>query len=266
MITTKGTRIWTPYGYKFVDDLYIGEKVISFNPERGVCEYDTIQGIQIEFKSCMGYGINSKSMRMILTEDHDILVFNVISKQLTRVPLERIFLKRLRPYKEVVLCSAPFEPFLRSQEIEDIKWSARIASSIVNHRYAYYDLDDIVRDLGGYEAQIWLDTFFHWNKLVAGKNYMASIKLINTYVRDLVFHVAPRAGVGANWHRAKEGYIMSITTNGDVFPRNSAGWFRQRIDEPVFNVTTTNGNVLAKATHGTFLVACKRREDDVKTL
>ncbi len=256
MITTKATRIWTPYGYKFVDDLYIGERVISFNPSRGVCEYDTIQSIEIEYKRCMGYGINSKSMRQLVTEDHPILIWNDTSRDLTRVPIADRFLGTISR-KKSVLFAAPFEPFSWSQEIDDIKWSARIAATMANHKYPWEDLNYIVSNLGGYESQVWLDTFFHWNKLMSGKNYMATVRLVNKYVKDLVFHIAPRAGVGAKWYPIKQNNLMSITTNGRIYLDSRIGWFRQKIDEPVFNVTTTNGNVLSKASNGTFLVACK---------
>lgn len=262
MITTKGTRIWTPYGYKFVDDLYIGEKIISFNPNRGVCEYDKILSIETEYKQCMGYGINSKSMRQLLTNDHPILIWDSLNKILDRIPIQDKFLRQISdPYS--VLFSAPFEPFKRSQDIEDIKWSARMAATIANHEYAIYDINHIVSDLGGYESQIWCDTFFHWNKLMTGKNYMATVRMTNKYVQDLVFNIAPRAGVGAKLYPYKHRYLMSITTNGSSYPSIKVGWFKQKIDEVVFNLTTINGSVLAKASNGTFLLACKGREGDV---
>jgi hypothetical protein len=259
MISTKATRIWTAFGYLFADDLYIGEKVISFNPERGVCEYDQIQGVQIEHKQCMGYGVNSKSMRQILTPDHPILIWDDKLKTLDRVPIQDKFMSPLMKDKKVLL-HALFEPYHRSQDMEDIKWSARIAATMASHRRVTIDIMDIVKDLGGYEAQSWLDTFFHWNKLMSGKNWMKTVNLSNMNIRDIVFHIGPRAGVGIKYYIYNTRQFISMTTDGTASPFSYSGWFKQTIDEPVFNVTTRNGNVLARSSNGTFLIACNKGE------
>jgi hypothetical protein len=139
--------------------------------------------------------------------------------------------------------------------MEDIKWSARMAATISNHKKAYFD---IPRDLGGYEAQEWLDTFFHWNKMISARNWMAAVRLTNLVVRDSILDIAPRAGVGAIWQSAYKGKpTMLMTTNGYVSPSLNNGWYKKPIDGLVFNLSTKNGNVLVKSNNGTYLVACE---------
>lgn len=265
MITTKATRIWTPFGYLFAEDLYIGEKVISFNPERGVCEYDKIYSIEMDYKSCMGFGLNFKSMRQLLTPDHPIMIWDFKNKQLKRMPIEDKFMSSTGENKAVLL-HALFEPYLQTQDEEDIKWSARMAASYCNHPRARIDISDIVKDLGGYEAQLWLDTFFHWNRLVPMRNWMATVKLKNHEIRDTLFDIGPRAGVGIKSYRFREQNYVSMTVDGAVRPVSGWGWFKQPIEEPVFNLTTKNGNVLARSSNGTYLLACNRQENNVKAM
>jgi hypothetical protein len=261
MISTKATRIWTRFGYLFVDDLYIGEKVISFNPDRGVCEYDYVQSIELQYKHCMGFGINSKSMRQLLTPDHPILIWNSKTKVLDRVPIKEKFMRTFDSREDnAVLAHALFEPYQKSLEIDKIRWSARIAATMVDYPRTRVDIMNIVSDLGGYEAQCWLDTFFHWNILMSGKNWMKTVKLSNMEVRDIVFNIAPRAGVGVKNYTFRGKRLISITTDGMVFPTKTTGWYKQEIDEPVFNLTTRNGNILARSSSGTFLVACNKGE------
>lgn len=266
MISTKATRIWTPFGYIFVDDLYIGERVISFNPDRGVCEYDEIKSIEIQHKSCMGFGINAKSMRQLLTPEHPIMLWNFKTKELRRVPIKDKFMRSMSGDNNSVLLHALFEPYKRSQELEDIKWSARMAASLSSHRRARSNIFDIPKDLGGYESQIWLDTFFHWNRLTPMRNWMATVTLNNNEVRDTLFNVAPRAGVGIKSYRFRQKSLVSITVDGAVYPTIYNSWFKQPIDEQVFNLTTRNGNVLARSSNGTFLLACNRQENNVKAM
>jgi hypothetical protein len=262
LISTKGTRIWTPYGYLFAEDLYIGEKVISFNPDRGVCEYDTIKSIDLEYKNCGGFGISSKSMRQVLTPDHPIIIWNDKTKELNYVPIEDRFMQVFSARRNnSILSHALFEPYKRTQDINDIEWSARVAATIAAHRRAKVNIKSIVKDLGGYEAQVWLDTFFHWNRLIPARNWMATVKLTNLEVRDIIFDIAPRAGVGVKWYFRGKNLVASMTTNGYVNPSPYNGWFKQKIDGLVFNLTTKNGNALARANGGTFLVACNRQEN-----
>lgn len=259
MISTKTMRIWTTFGYLFVDDLYIGEKVISFNPKRGICEYDTIQAVEVKYTNCMGLGINAKSMRLVATPDHPLLIWNEQSKVLDKVPIEKIFMRSV-PKNSCILNNALFEPYKRSQDLDDIKWSARIAATLANYRNAKLDIGNVARDLGGYEAQVWLDTFFHWNILRPVNNWMKSVRLTNSEVRDTIFNIAPRAGVGARRYIYKGKLLASITTDGAVYPLSSS-WFKQTIQETVFDLTTRNGNVLARSSYGSFLIACNKGEE-----
>lgn len=260
MIYTKGTRVWTPFGYRYADDLYMGEKVISFNPERGVCEYDTIEGIELEYTRCMGYGITSKSLRQHLTPDHPLLFWNDKEKKLTPKPIEDRFMYSMAPGRTTsILCHALFEPYKQTQDPEDIKWSARMAASIAWHKRAKLNVENIVNDLGGYEAQLWLDTFFHWNKMQKNSTWMATVKLNNLEVREAVLNIAPRAGVGAKWYMLKGKNVISISSNGEVAPMTVNGWFKYPIDGITFNLTTRNGNILIKSYNSTSLVACKKQ-------
>lgn len=257
MISTKATRIWTPYGYLFVDDLFIGEKVISFNPERGVCEYDSVQSIEMEYKRCMGFGINSKSMRQLVTPDHPILIWDSKNKLLERIPIRDKFMVSFAIGRDKsILAGALFEPYKRTRDLEDIKWSARIAATMSAYRRAEVGIREIVSDLGGYEAQCWLDTFFHWNKLMPAKNWMKTVICKNFQVRDIVSNIAPRGGVGMKNYTFRGKNLLSISTDGFIYPRAHISWYKQEINEPVFNLKTRNGNILARSSNGTFLIAC----------
>lgn len=257
MIDTRQTRIWTPYGYLFAEDLYIGEKVISFNPARGVCEYDTVSQIEIEERRCMGLGLNSKSMRVLLTPDHDLLVWNNKLKVLSRVSIESRFMLGYSSKQKSILAHAVFEPYKRSQAEADIEWSARMAATISRHKRAMLDVGNIIDDLGGYEAQLWIDTFIHWNKLLRGRNWMGTAHLANRQVRDVIYNIAPRAGVGARWYIKGNYPLVSIPINGYIY---QPLWFKEPLNGLMFNLTTRNGNVLMKSAHGTCLVACNKGE------
>jgi hypothetical protein len=259
MIDIRNVRVWTPFGYLPVNELYVGEKVISFNPDRGVCEYDTIQGIQIEYTKCMGLGVSSKSVRQVLTPDHPLLMWDSSRKQLQYRPIEdRFMINMLRVHTVNLLAHAVFEPYLVSQNEEDIKWSARMAASIANHKRAKLNVGSILDNLGGYESQLWIDTFFHWNKMLSGRNWMGTVWATNKEVVDAVFNIGPRAGVGIKWYPRNASYVISVTTNGLVSPMSPSGWFKNPLDGLVFNVTTRNGNVLIKCVKGTSLVACNK--------
>jgi hypothetical protein len=262
MISTIGTRIWTPFGYKFAEDLYIGEKVISYNESRGVCEYDSILRIEMDYMQGPGLGIDSKSMRLTLTPDHPLMIWHGVTKEIRRIPIEDRFMRG--SHKSLyILPWALFEPYMRTQEIEDIKWVARMLASY-NHKRAPMVEESIISDLGGYEAQEFIDTFFHWNKMRRAQNWMCAVRLNSEYVRDIIFNIAPRAGLGSKRYYEKGSCNIAVTTPGKIRP-NKVNWFRSEIDGMVFNITTKNGSVLARSTNGTFLTACNK-ESDVKAL
>jgi hypothetical protein len=260
VITIKGSKIWTPYGYTPVQDLYIGEKIISFNPDRGVCEYDSIQQIEIEYMSCMGMGLNAKSMRQLMTPDHPVLHWNSKTKTLIRYPAQERFMYSLTAGRPIaILHHALFEPYKRSQTMEDIRWSARMAASISNHKRAKLDVGNILDDLGGFEAQEWLDTFFHWHRLQRCYGWSWTVKTSNKEVKRLILDIAPRAGVGAKAHYTNGSLMISVTHNGEICKISKKnGWFNLPINDLVFNLTTKNGNFLMQSFGGTYLAAGKR--------
>lgn len=255
MISTKGIRIWTKRGWLWAEDLLVGDKVISFNPERNVCEYDEISSVQVEYRTCMGLGVKSNSMRQVLTEDHPLLMWSNNLRKLKRVPIRDKFMGTAKDINPLI-CHRIFEPYLVSQELEDIKWSARIAATRSRYTASWLN-PGFIDDLGGYEAQLWLDTFFHWNILIRGVNWMSSVQVDNTTVRNMVFDIAPRAGVGAKYYRYGRKTLISISKTGDVTLKSTKGWMQQPIDGLVFNVQTKNGSVLARSLKGTHLVACE---------
>jgi hypothetical protein len=251
MINTKGLRVWTERGWLFAEDLSIGDTTISFNPTRNCCEYDTIESINLEYTQCGGYAVVKNTMRQIVTSDHPILIWNDNKKQLTRIPIS----KRFMGSANLVLARS-FEPYLSTQDIEEIKWSARVAASFSNHKWAPVDHWDIVRNLGGYESQVWLDTFFHWNVLLPAVNWMKSVKLRNTDVRDMLFHIVPRAGRGLFAGIRMKLLTANMTIRENAFVNSYAGWSMKPIDGIVFNISTKNGNFLARKSGNTFIMAC----------
>jgi hypothetical protein len=262
MITTKGIRVWTPRGWLFAADLQLGDKVLSFNAERNCCEYDQIYSTTIEYMRFMGLGVSSKSMHQILTPDHPILVWDLKNKVLTRPEIQSRFMGAIATSKHrSLVCHRMFEPHLVTQKEVDIKWSARVAATQANDWRCSVDLWQYVLELSGYEAQIWLDTFFHWNVMLPAKNWMAAVKVKNKEVKDMLFYLAPRAGVGIKWYIFRGRRTAFITTNGNVDVTSPSGWTMDKIDGLVFNVSTKNGNLLVKSSNGTHLTACDYKED-----
>lgn len=254
MISSLGTQLWTPHGWIRPEHLYVGLKIMSFNPDRGVCEYDTIKSIKTDNMQCMGYGINVKSISQLLTPDHDLLIWNSYTKKLTKKNIEDRFMVSINPtWNSFILASAPFEPHKRMNDLEDIKYSARMAASISKHRFAYSG--KIETEMSGYEAQVWVDTFFHWNKLLYGSNWMATVELNNKYIRDILYEIVARAGIGLKYRFRGSKKIVSVSMNGFVATGNLS-WFKKTIDGPVFNITTKNGSAVARNAGGNFLLAC----------
>jgi hypothetical protein len=259
MIDTHTCRLWTPFGWHFAEDLWVGQRVISFNADRGCCEYDTIESIEIKRMQTSGYGLEFSSMRQVLTPDHPLLHWRADTKVLQRVPIKDLFMRRFNSGgRSSILVSMLFEPYKRTQDIEDIKWSARIAATMSRHRRATIYDRDMLRELGGYEAQVWTDTFFHWNKKLPAKNWMACVPLTNLELRDIVLSTASRAGRGARYMLVPTGPRMYVTHSSFAYPTSDYNWFKRPINGDVFNVTTKNGSILAATNKGTHLLACNQ--------
>ena len=258
MISTFFTFVYTNRGWVSPEELMWGDRVVSFNPERGVCEYDKVYGIQLDYKQCSGLGIRSNTMRSLLTPEHPLMIWDNKKKKLTRTPIKEVFMSKYnygRPTS--ILAHRLFEPYRRTQDMDDIRWSARIAATFSNARHAFVPEQHMVDDLGGLEAQAWLETFFHWNRKLPGVNWQGTVRLGNRQVRDMLFNIGWRAGVGVKWRRPRKSYAVSITNHGDATPYADSGWMSHQIDGLVFNVSTKNGNVLMRSYNGTYLMACE---------
>lgn len=256
------TLIWTKRGWLRADELIIGDVTISYDSQRNCTEYDKISHIQTEYGINAILGLKSHSLNLSVTPDHPFILRNTKYKFIERKAISDVFLKSFNE-ERTVLYAAPFEPYLLSKDLDDVAWSARVASSFSNSRYMpishIKDIWDIVEDLCAYEAQHWVDIFFHWNVLLAGSYWSKAVKLENKQVKDLVHHIAPRAGFGSKLTRnpkiAGNKWIIGLATQNAPQIRN-INWYRDRIEGLTFNVKTKNGNFLAKKSYGTFLCPC----------
>lgn len=262
MIYSEFLWVWTINGWKRPHDLYIGDTIMSFNPDRNCCEYDKVYSVETAFNEQMGLGIWNKGMRQLLTPDHHILVWHYKNKQLERFPIEDRFMRKIHfPHKGIIYNSM-YEPYIRTQDIEDIKWSARVTATYCMSK-KYVDVWDIVRNLGGYESQIWIDTFFHWNSLLYSGSWQYRVRLPNHSIRDIIFHIAPRAGLGAYWKQPDKiirDYSICISNSDPVHVNSKLGWVMKPMDY-MFNMSSKNGNFLARNTRANFIVACDYKEN-----
>lgn len=257
-----GTLIWTKRGWLKSEELIIGDTIISYNPSRNCTEYDEVKHINMEYGSYTLYGLRNNSMNMAITPDHPLILLNRLSKIAERKTIDDVFLSSLRSSKHV-LYTSPFEPYLVGQELDDVIWSARVAVGFSFVRYMPIEYADqiwhIIREASALEAQHWIDTFFHWNVLEGGTYWSKAVKLRNRQVRDMIFHLVPRAGFGArfmpNPKKPTGPWIMGLAhgTHPHIFQEN---WFRDRKTSHVFNIGTKNGSFLALNHGGTFLCAC----------
>jgi hypothetical protein len=254
------TLIWTKRGWLNALEVIIGDTVISYNPSRNCTEYDQITDITIDYGTKPILGLKTNSMNMCVTPDHPIIIKDKRKKEIERKIIDDVFLFSFK--SKTILYTSPFEPYLRGQDLDDIAWSARVASSFGNVRYMsveyFHAIWNIVNDLSGIEAQHWIDIFFHWGVLQSGTYWSKAIKLRNRQSRDIVYHIAPRAGFGArfmpNPKKPTSQWIMglSVQNNPQIMKQS---WYRNRIEGYFFNIKTKNGSFLARKTGGTFLCA-----------
>lgn len=256
------TLIWTKRGWLKAEELIIGDVTISYNQLRNCTEYDLVSNIQIDYGINPFLGLKTHSMNMLVTPDHPFITMNKVTKTSSRKIIDDVFLTSIKDSLSILYTSA-FEPYSISQSLDDIAWSARVASTFGNVRAMPVDLFDevwnLVENIAGIEAQHWIDIFYHWNVLESGTYWSKAIKLRNKHSRDLVSHIAPRAGFGSrfmpNPKRPTSQWIMGLSTQ--KYPVvNITNWYRERLETYVFNIKTNNGTFLAKKTGGTFLCAC----------
>lgn len=261
------TLIWTPRGYKNIRDLSVGDKVISFNPDKGYMEYDEVFSIKTDFYIGGLLGVKKVGCHFLLTPAHDILFINTKSRDTKRVPIEDRFMENAGG-RNLLLGVKPFEPYKRSVDFDDVRWSARMAASSCRQDIPplYEDkIWDIIKDITAPEAQEWLNTFFTWNILKPNPNYMRTVLMRNWFVRNMLYHVAPRAGVSTYWgpYRTKTWFqnAFSLTKEGD-HQLQRIHWRADRHESIVYNIKTKNGNFLARYLGGLHIQACEVKESD----
>lgn len=261
------TQIWTKHGWKNYEDVTVNDTLISYNERLGYCEYDKVNKVWSDYLDTNYMGIKFKSMNLFVTNDHPIITTNRITKEVSRFQIRDVLAHNFAG-KRGILYSKPFLPYKRTQDFDDLKWSARIAATYAQSKY-YVNLDhvwELIEEITAHEARVWLDEFFHWNvKGHASPNWMFCTCLSNKGVRDMIFHVGPRAGVGVFWaplhnFNLRKGGMWAIRTSSlrDAGPSLRNGWHQDRFQGVAFNLKTNNGNFLARRHGGSFLVACDK--------
>jgi len=263
--------IWTTRGYQNVNNVHVGDRVISYNPKRNCTEYDTISNIETKYVQQGLLGIKKMDLHYLLTPDHPILTINPYTKETNRLPIDKLFMKKTNA-KLNIIGNRIFEPYRRTQDSEHLEWTARLAASASRQESpSHYSeiIWDSLRNINGEEAQIWLNTFFHWNILKPRPIFMKTILLRSKWARDMVYHTAPRAGVGTFWGPYKNKayhykYIQafSIGKNSDHSIHHKAQWRADRQEGIVYNISTQNGSFLARYLGGTFLLACNHTKGE----
>jgi len=255
------TSVWTKRGWTDPIDLLIGDVVISYNNRRNCTEYDQISHINIDYGMTPIFGLKSHSLNISVTPDHPMIIRDIRKKTIERKTMNDVFLSILQEHKSV-LYSAPFEPYLVSHDLDDIAWSARVASSFGNDRYMpieyVNDIWSIIENISGIEAQHWIEVFIHWNVLIPRTYWHKAVYLNNRQVTEMVLHVVPRAGFGTRIakHLKRSGrWVMGLSIQNTPQIRKT-NWYRDRVEGYTFNVKTKNGNFLAKKSLGTFLCPC----------
>lgn len=270
MIKSQGVTLWTNRGWQLADGLMVGDKVISYNPKRNCTEYDTIRHIRTEYKPQHFLGMKFKSLNVSITKDHPVLLYDESRNITSRIPFDEIFMTKFTQRKDAVLYNSWFEPYDVRIDNDDLLWSARLAASFTLTKYLpgeYRDqLWNIINDINGYQAQEWINELLSWNKQIASRSWMKSVRLYNRDVRAMIFHVGVKAGLGIKFHQAPAGmkdrtWIISSASTSLAQLDPVKNYFQDRETAHSFNVATKNGSVMAQYKAGTFLVACEIKED-----
>jgi hypothetical protein len=265
---TSDTLVYTNEGWKKCWDLYVGQQVRSYNPVTNTCVDDIVFSIETDFVATGLMGIKSKSMDQLITQDHPIIIVNIVTKESITKTIGEHFYHTATGNKRI-LHNRSYNYYITTRDIEEIKWSARICASYAQVDGFFSDQNAILiaKNLGGYESWIWLDTFFHWNVLRSNTTKMGTCFLRNRVVREILLDLAPRAGYGIkfmpyfrNRSVAQKGgsWTIQLDHQQDVIVLRRLGWYLKRYEGNVFNIKTKNGSFLAKRNNGTFLMACDK--------
>lgn len=255
------TLIWTKRGWLKAEELTVGDITISYSLSRNCTEYDSISEISLDYGIKPIFGLKSHSLNLALTPDHPFIEVDFLYKEMKRLTIDDKFLSFYGRNKSV-LYTAPFEPYAKSNDLDDIAWSARLAASFGNNisiplRYQK-DIWEIIENISGLEARHWIDVFFHWGILEPGTYWSKATKLHNKQVRDMVYHVAPRAGFGTRFMRnpkRRGQWLIGLSTQNQCQVQKTS-WYRDRVEGYFFNIKTRNGSFLGRAKGGTFLCPC----------
>lgn len=261
------TQIYTNRGWLRHTDVIWGDTTISYNPAKNVCEYDKITGIESTFHIEGLMNVNKLGVNQVVTLDHDLLVFDVKTREIERVPIAEKFMKVITGNKRLIY-QRPIDYFHRTMDIEEIKWSARTCAIYAQNKLFRGDRSalEICDSLSGLEAQQWLDTFYHWNVLQSDVNWMKTCLMANSEIREKIFIMGPKAGVGVRFapptslrYRKGNMWTLSIAKTQDVTV-TASGWGLYEGNKLVFNLTTKNGSFLARRKNCTFIMACNVEE------
>lgn len=260
--------VWTTRGYQQIGNVAVGDRIISYNESRGCTEYDEVLAIETEYVRMGLIGIKQIGLHYISTPDHPVLLIDQKTRELDRVPIEDLFMRKTGKNKAII-SNKMFEPSQRTLDLDYLEWTARLAASSSREKMPVLENDLIWDSLGeitGPEAQHWLNTFFHWNILKPRNHYMKTILMRNSFVRDMLYHVAPRAGVGTYWgsirtHPRVNKFVMafSITKEKEHIISVPEQWRADRHVGIVYNITSRNGSFLARYLGGVFLLACLKK-------
>lgn len=269
MIKATGTQIWTARGWKNIDGVFVGDKTISYNPQRNCTEYDEVSNIILDYKSSHLLGYRFKSVSIYTTKDHPLILVNNKTDEIYRKPIDDLFLSRILGNKRIIY-NRWFEPYRITQDTEDVLWSARMASTFLRTKELmpeeYKDqIWNIIYDLNGIQAQQWIEQFYSWSRQVPSAIWMHSTLLHNRQVRDMLFHVGPKAGLGVQVHsgfgKNSTKKFISVSNTADINIYSLKNWKQERHVGHIFNVTTRNGNFLARSNSGTYIIACNAKEE-----
>lgn len=255
---SSNVKVWTTKGWLPSSSITVGDKVISYNPDRNCTEYDEVLEARQDYtfiKSLMGLKI--KNVKFWITPDHPLMLNG--KNGVNFVPIEDQWMRSAK-----LIAHRPFETYNETADIEELRWSARHAalySRAVELPKAFHKkIWRMVREISGYEAQCWLEEFYRWNTLHPSyQSWMKSAPLKNQQIRDLIFHIAPRAGVGCCWWpmspRLRSIYRSMRITIIDDIKLNRMSYGMKDYEGLLFDLKTNNKNYLIQYVRSVFLIA-----------